>query len=158
MGKSNFMKTFCASCMKEKKFGLLIVDPHGEYVNGGKSSTGEPTKGLIHYTNGREGLSVFTIRGEADRKKYGMNRLYLDYDDFRISDLSILHDLSQPQYDIIEALSRAGGKEIIEFFENVDPEIFPIKDTGNQPLRENTLMYQIRNSMAGPVPGHQAAH
>jgi len=151
MGKSNFMKTFCASCMKEKKFGLLIVDPHGEYVNGGKSSTGEPTKGLIHYTNGREGLSIFTIRGEADRKKYGMNKLYLDYDDFRISDLSILHDLSQPQYDIIEALSRAGGKEIIDFFENVDPEIFPIKDTGNQPLRENTLMYQIRNSMAGPV-------
>jgi DNA helicase HerA-like ATPase len=151
MGKSNFMKTFCASCMKEKKFGLLIVDPHGEYVNGGKSSTGEPTKGLIHYTNGRDGLSVFTIRGEADRKKYGMNKLYLDYDDFRISDLSILHDLSQPQYDIIEALSRAGGKEIIEFFENVDPEIFPIKDTVNQPLRENTLMYQIRNSMAGPV-------
>ncbi|MCU0628619.1 MAG: DUF87 domain-containing protein, partial [Methanoregulaceae archaeon] len=34
MGKSNFMKTFCASCMKEKKFGLLIVDPHGEYVSG----------------------------------------------------------------------------------------------------------------------------
>jgi DNA helicase HerA-like ATPase len=151
MGKSNFMKTFCASCMKEKKFGLLIVDPHGEYVNGGKSSTGEPTKGLIHYTNGRDGLSVFTIRGEADRKKYGMNKLYLDYDDFRISDLSILHDLSQPQYDIIEALSRAGGKEIIEFFENVDPEIFPIKDTGNPPVRENTLTYQIRNSMAGPV-------
>jgi len=151
MGKSNFMKTFCASCMKEKKFGLLIVDPHGEYVNGGKSSTGEPTKGLIHYTGGRDGLSVFTIRGETDRKKYGMNKLYLDYDDFRISDLSILHDLSQPQYDIIEALSRAGGKEIIEFFENVDPEIFPIKDTGNQPVRENTLTYQIRNSMAGPV-------
>ena len=151
MGKSNFMKTFCASCMKEKKFGLLIVDPHGEYVSGGKSSTGEPTKGLIHYTEGRDGLSVFTIRGEADRKKYGMNKLYLDYDDFRISDLSILHDLSQPQYDIIEALSRAGGKEIIEFFENVDPEIFPIKDTGNQQVRENTLTYQIRNSMAGPV-------
>ncbi|MFA5347771.1 MAG: ATP-binding protein [Methanoregula sp.] len=151
MGKSNFMKTFCASCMKEKKFGLLIVDPHGEYVNGGKSSTGEPTKGLIHYTGGRDGLSIFTIRGEADRKKYGMNKLYLDYDDFRISDLSILHDLSQPQYDIIESLSRAGGKEIIEFFENVDPEIFPIKDTGNTPVRENTLTYQIRNSMAGPV-------
>jgi hypothetical protein len=151
MGKSNFMKTFCASCMKEKKFGLLIVDPHGEYVNGGKSSTGEPTKGLIHYTSGRDGLSIFTIRGETDRKKYGMNKLYLDYDDFRISDLSILHDLSQPQYDIIEALSRAGGKEIIEFFENVDPEIFPIKDPGSLPVRENTLTYQIRNSMAGPV-------
>ena len=64
MGKSNFMKTFCASCMKEKKFGLLIVDPHGEYVSGGKSSIGEPTKGLVHYTEGKDGLAIFTIRGE----------------------------------------------------------------------------------------------
>jgi hypothetical protein len=152
MGKSNFMKTFCASCMKEQKFGLLIVDPHGEYVSGGKSSTGEPTKGLVHYTNGRDGLSIFTIRGEADRKKYSMNRLWLEYDDFRLSDLSILYDLSQPQYDIVEALSRAGGREIIEFFGKVDPEIYPIKDTGmSSVVRENSLSYLIRNSMAGPV-------
>ena len=151
MGKSNFMKTFCASCMKEKKFGLLIVDPHGEYVSGGKSSTGEPTRGLVHYTEGKDGLAIFTIRGEADRKKYGMNKLYLDYDDFTISDLSILHDLSAPQYDIVEALSRAGGREVIEFFGKVDPEIFPVKDTGTSVVRENTLSYLIRNSMAGPV-------
>ncbi|HMK15752.1 MAG TPA: DUF87 domain-containing protein, partial [Methanomicrobiales archaeon] len=30
MGKSNFMKVFCASCMKVRRFGLLLVDPHGE--------------------------------------------------------------------------------------------------------------------------------
>ncbi|HUH78958.1 MAG TPA: ATP-binding protein, partial [Methanoregula sp.] len=146
-----FMKTFCASCMKEKKFGLLIVDPHGEYVSGGKSSTGEPTRGLVHYTEGKDGLAIFTIRGEADRKKYGMNKLYLDYDDFRIGDLSILHELSPPQYDIVEALSRTGGREVIDFFDKVDPEIFPIKDTGTSVVRENTLSYLIRNSMAGPV-------
>ena len=34
IGKSNFMKTFCASSMKMQKFGLLMVDPHGEYVPG----------------------------------------------------------------------------------------------------------------------------
>ena len=34
-----------------------------------------------------------------------MNTLYLEYDDFRISDLSILHDLTGPQHDIIEAFS-----------------------------------------------------
>jgi uncharacterized protein len=151
MGKSNFMKTFCASCMKVQKFGLLIVDPHGEYVSGGKSSTGEPTKGLVHYTNGRDGLAIFTIRGEADRKKYAMNRLWLEHDDFRISDLSILHDLSSPQYDIIEALGRASGKEIIAFFEDVDPEIFPIKDAAALGIREGSLAWQIRNSMGGPV-------
>jgi uncharacterized protein len=151
MGKSNFMKTFCASCMKVQKFGLLIVDPHGEYVSGGKSSTGEPTKGLVHYTNGRDGLAVFTIRGEADRKKYAMNRLWLEYDDFKISDLSILHDLSAPQYDIIEALGRTGGREIIAFFDDVDPEIFPIKDPAALGIREGSLAWQIRNSMGGPV-------
>ncbi|OPY38298.1 MAG: AAA-like domain protein [Methanoregula sp. PtaU1.Bin051] len=151
MGKSNFMKTFCASCMQEQKFGLLIVDPHGEYVSGGKSSTGEPTKGLVHYTNGRGGLAIFTIRSETDRKKYGMNRLYLEHDDFRISDLAILHDLSAPQYDIVEALSRAGGREVIEFFASVDPEIFPVKDPAAAGVREGGLAWQIRNSMGGPV-------
>ena len=151
MGKSNFMKTFCASCMKEQKFGLLIVDPHGEYVSGGKSSTGEPTKGLVHYTNGRDGLAIFTIRPEADRKKYAMNRLWLEYDDFRISDLSILYELSAPQFDIVEALSRTKGREIIEFFAKVDPEIFPVKDAGTTVVREHSLEYLIRNSMAGPV-------
>jgi DNA helicase HerA-like ATPase len=151
MGKSNFMKTFCASCMKVQKFGLLIVDPHGEYVSGGKSSTGDPTKGLVHYTNGRDGLAIFTIRGEADRKKYAMNRLWLEYDDFKASDLSILHDLSAPQYDIIEALGRASGREIIAFFEDVDPEIFPIRDAAALGIKEGSLAWQIRNSMGGPV-------
>jgi len=151
MGKSNFMKTFCASCMKVQKFGLLIVDPHGEYVSGGKSSTGDPTKGLVHYTNGKDGLAIFTIRSEADRKKYAMNRLWLEYDDFRISDLSILHDLSAPQYDIVEAFSRASGSEIIRFFEDVDPEIFPIKDAAAFGIKEGSPAWLIRNSMGGPV-------
>jgi uncharacterized protein len=151
MGKSNFMKTFCASCMKEQKFGLLIVDPHGEYVSGGKSSTGEPTKGLVHYTNGREGLSIFTIRGEADRKKYAMNRLNLEFDDFRLSDLSILYDLTAAQYDIIEAFSRVNGSDAIRFFQEVDPEIFPVKDPLATGIKEGSLSWLIRNSMAGPV-------
>jgi DNA helicase HerA-like ATPase len=151
MGKSNFMKTFCASCMREQKFGLLIVDPHGEYVNGGKSSTGDPTKGLVHYTEGKDGLAIFTIRGESDRKKYAMNRLNLEYDDFRISDLAILHELSAPQFDIVEALSRTPGSEIIEFFSQVDPEIFPIRDPASAGVREGSLTWLIRNSMGGPV-------
>ena len=151
MGKSNFMKTFCASCMKEQKFGLLIVDPHGEYLSGGKSSTGQPTKGLVHYTRGREGLAIFTTRNEADRKKYNMNRLSLEYDDFRMSDLSILYDLTQPQYDIVEALSRLPGHEVIEFFEKVNPEIFPIKSTSTSIVREETPSWYIRNSQEGTV-------
>ena len=151
MGKSNFMKTFCASCMRHRKFGLLIVDPHGEYVSGGKSSTGEPTRGLVHYTQGKEGLSIFTIRGENDRRRYGMNTLCLEYDDFRIGDLSILHDLTGPQHDIIEAFSDVPGKEIIDFFRNIDPAIFPVRDPAAAGIAEGSLAWRIRNSMGGPV-------
>lgn len=151
MGKSNFMKTFCASCMKEQKFGLLIVDPHGEYVSGGKSSTGDPTKGLVHYTNGRDGLAIFSTRADGDRKKYAMNRLWLEYDDFRISDLSILYDLTSAQHDIIEAFSRVNGSDVIRFFEVVDPEIFPVKDPLAAGIKEGSLAWMIRNSMSGPV-------
>jgi hypothetical protein len=151
MGKSNFMKTFCASCMKEQKFGLLIVDPHGEYVSGGRSSIGEPTSGLVHYTAGREGLAIFTIRPETDRKKYGMNRLLIEYDDFRIGDLSILYDLSPAQQEIVEAFSGVGGSEVIGFFGAIDPEVFPIRDPAAAGIGEGSLAWKIRNSMGGPV-------
>lgn len=151
MGKSNFMKTFCASCMKEKKFGLLLVDPHGEYVSGGKSSIGEPTKGLVHYTGGKDGLAIFTIRPETDRKKYSMNRLSIQYDDFRIGDLAILYDLSAAQSEIVEAFSGVTGKEVIEFFRSIDPEIFPIRDPLAAGVAEGSLAWKIRNSMGGPI-------
>ncbi|MFA4824778.1 MAG: ATP-binding protein [Methanoregula sp.] len=119
MGKSNFMKTFCASCMKMQKFGLLVVDPHGEYVRGGQSSTGERTLGLVHYSAGMDGLVVFTI-SETDRKKYSLNSLWLDYDDFKMTDLSLLYDLSQAQRDVVESLDDFSGNEIIPFFLQVN--------------------------------------
>jgi len=124
MGKSNFMKTFCASCMKEQKFGLLVVDPHGEYVRGGQSGTGERTLGLVHYTGGKEGLTVFTT-SETDRKKYGLSSLWLEHDDFRLSDLSLLYDLSQAQRDAVEALEEFPGSDLIAFFLQADVETLP---------------------------------
>ena len=137
MGKSNFMKTFCASCMKMQQFGLLVVDPHGEYVRGGLSSTGKRTLGLLHYTEGRDGLAVFTI-SESDRKKYSLSSLWLDYEDFRMTDLNLLYDSSQAQRDVIETLEEVPGKDIIPFFlaANVD-----------------TLQDEVReNRYTGPYP------
>jgi hypothetical protein len=129
MGKSNFMKTFCASCMKMQQFGLLVVDPHGEYVRGGLSSTGKKTLGLLHYTNGRDGLVVFTI-SESDRKKYSLSSLWLDYEDFRMSDLNLLYDSSQAQRDLIETLDEISGKDLIPFFLEANVETLPdeVKD------------------------------
>jgi hypothetical protein len=129
MGKSNFMKTFCASCMKARQFGLLIIDPHGEYVRGGLSSTGKKTLGLLHYTEGREGLAVFTI-SENDRKKYSLNSLWLDYEDFRLSDLNLLYESSQAQRDVIETLDEVSGKDLIPFFLSANVDTLPdaVKD------------------------------
>ncbi len=131
MGKSNFMKTFCASCMKQQQFGLLMVDPHGEYVRGGQSSTGERTLGLVHYGAGKDGLAVFTI-SESDRKKYSLSSLWLDYDDFRMTDLNLLYDSSQAQRDLIETLDEIPGKELIPFFLSVNVETLPDDVKNNQ--------------------------
>ena len=131
MGKSNFMKTFCASCMKMQKFGLLMVDPHGEYVRGGQSSTGERTLGLVHYSAGMDGLAVFTI-SESDRKKYSLNSLWLDYDDFRMTDLALLYDLSQAQWDAIESLDEFSGSEVIPFFLKADVDTLQEEVKGHQ--------------------------
>jgi uncharacterized protein len=124
MGKSNFMKVFCASCMHNRQFGLLIVDPHGEYVAGGRSSSGQPTKGLVHYQEGRHGLSVFTCRDERSRKKYLLNRLWLEYDDFRAPDLLLLFDHSPTQAEIVETLEDVEGSRLVDFFLNTDFDRF----------------------------------
>jgi DNA helicase HerA-like ATPase len=120
MGKSNFMKVFCASCMKARKFGLLMVDPHGEYVAGGRSSSGDATLGLLHFQQGREGLAVYSTRDERSRKKFLLNRLYLDFDDFRTPDLLLLYEHSQPQRELVEMLEDIPGSEVIGFFDETD--------------------------------------
>ena len=80
-----------------------------------------------------------------------MNRLWIEYDDFKIGDLSILYDLSAAQHEIVEAFSGVEGSEVINFFRTVDPEIFPIRDPAAAGVLEGSLAWKIRNSMGGPV-------
>jgi DNA helicase HerA-like ATPase len=151
MGKSNFMKVFCASCMREQQFGLLVVDPHGEYLQGGRSSTGAPTLGLVHYHGGRDGLAVFSSRSDDHRRKYGLNALSLEYDDFRIADLSILYDLSLPQRDIVDALADYSGSEVIGFFDRLDPESFTAESHRTMGTGDREIAYRLRTSNPGPL-------
>ncbi|MDN7013606.1 ATP-binding protein [Methanoculleus sp. FWC-SCC3] len=140
MGKSNFMKVFCASCMRAREFGLLIVDPHGEYVAGGRSSSGETTMGLLHYQAGRDGLEVFSTRPEEFRRKYHLNQLYLDYDDFRAPDLLLLYEHSPPQREVVEMLESTPGSEVIDFFQSTDFATFDAETyTGRHPRIANDL-------------------
>ena len=98
-------------------------------MRGGLSSTGKKTLGLLHYTNGRDGLVVFTI-SEGDRKKYSLSSLWLDYEDFRLSDLNLLYDSSQAQRDVIETLDEIPGRDLIPFFLTANVDTLPdaVKD------------------------------
>ncbi|NVO66000.1 ATP-binding protein [Methanofollis tationis] len=150
MGKSNFMKVFSASCMREKQFGLLIVDPHGEYAAGGRSSTGESTKGLIHYTAGRDGLAVFTISDE-NVKKYSFSRLRLEYDDVRASDLNLLFDHSDAQRDVLELLEDVNGAELIGFFQETDFETFDPAKEATYPKNHKATAEHLRGFHPGTL-------
>ena len=105
MGKSNFMKVFAASCMRlaargESKFGLLIVDPHGEYLKGKGL-----VKGLMHLKKYADGLACYS----TDRKNCqipSVEELAIAEGEVRPEDVALLYEWSPPQRDALDAISR----------------------------------------------------
>ena len=122
MGKSNFMKVFCASCIKKRSCGLLLIDPHGEYISGVPGLGINSRKGLIDCPDSDKGLVVYSIRTDSLPMSDTIRHLWLDYNDFRIEDLELLFALSSSQWEVIESLRNFTGGEILHFFlsRNVD--------------------------------------
>ena len=105
MGKSNFMKVFAASCMKmatqgRSKFGLLIVDPHGEYIKGKKG-----TKGLFDLDRYREGLTCYST-DPGHLKDPEVSELTVAITEIRPADIAVLYDWTPAQREALEAVSR----------------------------------------------------
>jgi DNA helicase HerA-like ATPase len=107
MGKSNFMKVFAASCMRlaalgKSKFGLLIVDPHGEYILGeGRKGT----KGLMHLNRYSSSLACYS----TDYKNCQMPRVEefsISVGEIKPEDVALLYAWSPPQMDALDAISR----------------------------------------------------
>ncbi len=90
MGKSNLMKNLALSCMNLRKYGFLILDPHGEYYDGGEVRK----KGLKH-AGRSEALVVFSSR----RLDGPYNSLYLASSEIEIADLQNLYEFTEPQRD-----------------------------------------------------------
>jgi DNA helicase HerA-like ATPase len=107
MGKSNFMKVFAASCMKlaskgESKFGLLIVDPHGEYLLGDSK---KGVKGLMHLKRYSSSLACFS----TDRQNCQIpqvEELAVSVSEIKPEDVALLYAWSPPQMDALDAISR----------------------------------------------------
>ncbi len=111
MGKSNFMKVFAASCMRlaargESKFGLLIADPHGEYLKGKKQVNGkDPVKGLTHLKKYREGLACYST-DKKNAQDPGVEELTVSEREIQPEDVALLYEWSPPQRDALDAISR----------------------------------------------------
>lgn len=98
MGKSNFMKVFAASCIKKAaldnaKFGLLIVDPHEEYLNS--------LRKIKIYS---EGLSCYTTRRGKDVQN-GVIEFNISKNDLTPEDIKVLQpNLPDPQKQALDAI------------------------------------------------------
>lgn len=114
MGKSNFMKVFAASCMVSaslgnSQFGLLIIDPHGEYLLGGnrKKNQKEKSKGLLHLTTYSDGLKCYTT-DEENAKIPNVSELKIGWNDINPTDLfSRYNDWSGPQKEALQSIERS---------------------------------------------------
>ena len=105
MGKSNFMKVFADSCLRllvrgESNFGLLRVDPHGEYLKG---------KGLIkgrtHLQKYRSGLACYST-DRQNSSDPGVEELAISEEEILPEDIALLYEWSPPQRDALDAISR----------------------------------------------------
>ncbi len=110
MGKSNFMKVFAASCMRlyvrsESKFGLLIVDPHGEYLKG----KGQ-IKGLSHLRRYRDGLACYST-DRQNASDPGVEELAIGIKDIEPSDVELYFDWTAAQKDALEAIPRIFSRD-----------------------------------------------
>jgi DNA helicase HerA-like ATPase len=123
MGKSNFMKVFCASAISSRLFGVLIIDPHGEYAAG--LSTDIESRGLLHHPDAEAGLSVYSIQNEMVRDELGMKHLQISHDDIDVTDLALIFDLTQDEREIINLLTPFPGHDVVDFFLKGDVEALP---------------------------------
>ena len=94
MGKSNLMKRLAGSVLESGKLGLLILDPHGEYLDGGK----EGLKGLTHHPMASN-LEVYATReceGNASSVKISSSEI-------TVQDIENLWPFTEPQKELLNA-------------------------------------------------------
>ncbi|HSV41836.1 MAG TPA: ATP-binding protein, partial [Methanomassiliicoccales archaeon] len=102
MGKSNLMKSLALSCMRSRKYGFLILDPHGEYYDGGESTK----KGLRDSPLAKDALEVF-----SSRKLDGpYNTLHVSSSEIEIPDLANLYEFTGAQLECLQTTQYKYGQ------------------------------------------------
>jgi DNA helicase HerA-like ATPase len=102
MGKSNLMRVLAASVLSTGRYGLLIVDPHGEYHDG----AGQRGRlGLKHHPVAERNLRVYSTR--AMRGAYA--KLQISAHEIEVADLKQLYEFSGPQAELLDAARHRFG-------------------------------------------------
>lgn len=117
MGKSNLMRVLAASVMNTGKYGLLIVDPHGEYYDGGGRSS---QLGLKHHPLATRHLRVYATR--ALKGQYA--KLQISAHEIEIPDLKQLFEFSGPQGELLDAARyRYGSSWLADIHDKTPAEL-----------------------------------
>jgi hypothetical protein len=102
MGKSNLMKVLAASLMESGRYGLLLLDPHGEFYDGGSGALpdGRPLRGLKHHPLAADRLEVYSSRPLSGRH----HDITLSAYEIHPHDVRNIYTFSPPQNEALEAV------------------------------------------------------
>lgn len=122
MGKSNLLKVIAGSCLDSGRVGLLLLDPHGEYADGGAAQhrDGRPLKGLLHHPRS-DRLEVYTSRpilGFAGR----VRELAVSASEITAADFANVYHVSEAQEEALWAISARFGKGWVQELERLSAE------------------------------------
>ncbi len=139
MGKSNLLKVIAGSCLESGQIGLLVLDPHGEYADGGSNvhRDGTALRGLLHHPLAPERLAVYTSRpvaGFAGR----VHDLAVSALEVGVADFANVYHVSGAQEEALWAAANRFGRRWL-----LDLAFLPIEEVdaalGRGKFHESTL-------------------
>lgn len=104
MGKSNLMKVLAGAVVENGNYALLLIDPHGEYYDGGGKAG---SKGLKDLPQATERLKIYSSRNLSGPH----NTLKLSFTEITLADLAQIYTFSEPQYEAASAAEYRFGKD-----------------------------------------------
>lgn len=131
MGKSNLMKRFGAAALESGKVGVLVLDPHGEYLNGGKAGY----KGLEHHPDAGNRLRAYVTREEHGN----VSSVKIAASEISINDLTNIREFSEPQREFLSAVSGRKKSRWLDYLVGTPDDVILEEFGGTGRFHEGTI-------------------